>query len=146
MADSKGLPRFEGKQVIASRIAIVGAGDGLSDALDIEPVALKHGQEGFAVLSWKVRDVDHVPIKKGEDAVLARKHVLTTESVMIVGGEEDEATVRVMLASHADEVQRAKDSRAGQGRIDDEIPDDELSPEELAIRNKLRGVAKPPPE
>lgn len=135
------LPKFEGKQVIASRIAIVGCGDGLSDALDIEPIALKSGETGFAVLSWKVRDVDHTPIKKGEDSVLARKHVLTTESVMIVSEDDDQASLKIMLAANADRIQRAKDSMNGQQTIDDTIPDDELSPEELKVRRSIQKAA-----
>lgn len=135
------LPKFEGKQVVTSRIAIVGTGDGLSDALDIEPIALKHGATGYAVISWKVRDVDHTPIKKGEDAVLARKHVLATEHVMLVSEDEDLVTVKVMIASNIDRIQRAKDSMEGQGRLDDEVPDEDLTEEELAIRNNLKGVA-----
>lgn len=133
------LPKFEGKQVVASRITVPGMGGGLNDALDVEPVALKHGQRGFGIFEYEVRDVDHVPLKRGESAVLARHHVLTADRVMLVSDDDDKATVQVMLAANADRIQRAKDSMEGQGRIDDEIPDDELTPEELKVRKALRG-------
>lgn len=136
-----GLPKFEGKQVIAARMAIVGAGDGLSAALDLEPIALKIGQRVRLVLEGEVRDVDHTPIKKGENSVLARKHVVSTESIMLVTEEEDDASIVVMLAANADRLQRAKDSMEGQRNFGDETPDAELSPEELEVRNKLKGIA-----
>lgn len=136
------LPRFEGKPVIASRMAIVGAGDGLSAALDLEPVALKIGQRVRVVLEGEVRDVDHTPIKKGENSVLARKHVVSTEGIMLVTDESDDAQIKLMLAADADRLQRAKDSAEGQGRLDDELPDDELDDDERAIRDKVKGTVK----
>lgn len=119
------LQKFEGRQVAASRISIVGAGDGLSDALDIEPIALKHGQEVQVVLRCVVRDVDHVPLKKGESSILARKHVLATmDATLLLGDTEGAVVVKELLADNADRIQRAKDSMAGQGRLDDDPEDD----------------------
>lgn len=135
------LPKFEGKQVIAARMAIVGAGDGLSAALDLEPIALKIGQRVRLVLEGEVRDVDHTPIKKGENSVLARKHVVSTESIMLVTEEEDDASIVRMLAANADRLQRAKDSMEGQRAFGDEMPDDELTADELKIRRNLQGKA-----
>lgn len=135
------LPDFEGTAVVSSRITIPNMGGGLNDALDVEPIALVHGQEGYGVFHFVTRDVDHKPYKKGDYSLLAREHVLAGDQLMIVQDEGDIATIRIMLAAQADKVQRAKDSMAGQTRIDDAVPDDELSPEELEVRKKLRGDA-----
>lgn len=139
-ATKKGLPKFEGRQVLASRITVPGMGGGLNDALDVEPIALKHGQSGYAVFRWEVRDVDHVPLKKGESSILARHHVLTADQVMILDNDEQNDTVEGWLNDHAVEVRRAKDSMSGQTEIPDpSVPDDELSEDELAIRRALQG-------
>lgn len=142
--EQRPLPDFEGKEVISSRITIPNMGGGLNDALDVDPVALEIGEEGWGVFHWVCRAADHVPYKKNDFSLLTRDHVLNGDSVMIVTTEEDIASVKLMLAARADEVQRAKDSMKGQGRIDDEVPDDELSPEELEVRNKLKGIAGKP--
>ena len=138
MADKTGLPRFEGRQVAASRITIPGIGGGLNDALDVEPIALKHGQEGLAIIAWRVRDVDHVPLKKGEPAILARHHVLEATQVTLVG-DEQVGDVAAILAANVERVKRAKDSMSGQGSLEDEVPDDQLTADELRIRRELQG-------
>lgn len=125
----KALPKFEGRQVLASRITVPGMGGGLNDALDVEPIALKHGQSGFAVFQWEVRDVDHVPLKKGESAILARHHVLTASRVMIVDDEQS-GLIEEWLNQRDLEVRRAKDSMAGQEEL-------ELSDEEREVKRKL---------
>ena len=40
-----GLPEFEGRAVVRSAVKITRAGDGLSEALKLEPTALHHGDE-----------------------------------------------------------------------------------------------------
>lgn len=126
----KALPKFEGRQVAASRITVPGMGGGLNDALDVEPIALKHGQSGFAVFQWEVRDVDHVPLKKGETSILARHHVLTAARVMICDDGQAEL-VDEWINQRDLEVRRAKDSMAGQEEL-------ELTDEEREVRDKLR--------
>lgn len=144
MADAKkpkALPRFEGRQVAASRITVPGMGGGLNDALDVQPIALKHGQEGWGIFRWAVRDVDHVPLKKrGGTQILARHHVLVASDVMIVESDEQADALEHMMTEHANEVRRAKDSMVGQTELPDpSVPDDELSEEELSIRRALQG-------
>lgn len=138
------LGKFEGRDVIASRITVPNMGGGLNEALDLlEPLKLKHGDEVLLVTRGRVRDVDFPEFKKGDATLLARQHVLTAASVMIVSEADDRALVEVMLAANAERIQRAKDSMDGQTRIDDEIDDDELSPEELEVRYKLLGKPVP---
>lgn len=113
------LKKFEAKQVAGARIKIVGAGDGLSDALDIEPIELPHGSEVYVLLRTEVRDVDFVPRKKGDYSILDRKHTLATQEATLVG-VDDLPAVKSILAAQADRVQRAKDSMVGQGRLDED--------------------------
>jgi hypothetical protein len=133
------LPKFEGREVAASRITVPNIGGGLNDALDVQPIVIRHGQEGFGIFRWKCRDVDHVPFKKGDTMVLARHHVIPAESVMIVQEDADVDAVRVMLAAHEERVRRELESMEGQRSLEDEIPDNQLSEEELAIRKTLQG-------
>lgn len=114
-----GLKKFESRQVAGSRIKIVGAGDGLSDALDIEPIELTHGAEVFVLLRTTVRDVDFVPRKKGDYSILDRAHVLSTEQAVALGAD-DLDMAKLILANEADRIQRAKDSMVGQRNVADE--------------------------
>jgi hypothetical protein len=57
------LHRFEGRDVIGTRIAVTNAGDGLSQALAIEPVELTIGQKVTIVLECEVGQVSFSPVK-----------------------------------------------------------------------------------
>lgn len=57
------LHRFEGRDVIGTRIAVTNAGDGLSQALAIEPVELTIGQKVTIVLECEVGQVSFAPVK-----------------------------------------------------------------------------------
>lgn len=141
----KPLPKFEGKQVARARITMPGLSGGFNDGLDVDPIALKHGQVGVGAFRWEVRDVDHPRLKKDDPTILVREHILIVPTVMIVHDEENGLVLEAMLDAHADYVKRGKQSMAGQGGLDLEhppdpsIPDDELSEDELAIRRMLRG-------
>jgi hypothetical protein len=128
------LPTFDGRDVIKSEISIRKAGDGLSEALQIEPTAFHIGEKVYVVLETEVTAVDHRPIPKAE-AVLGRKHVLSTETATIV----DPSLVEAVLTAQRDkiekarlEAQRAKEEAAGVQRVpgtepwDDQDDDDDL--------------------
>lgn len=100
------LPPFDGRDVIASSISIRKAGDGLSEALDIDPTAFSIGERVFVVLECEVTAVDHHPIPKAE-SVLGRKHVLTTETATIIDG----ALVEAQLAQQRELIEEAKLAR-----------------------------------
>ncbi len=136
------LPKFEGREVAASRITVPNIGGGLNDALDVDPIVIKHGQEGYGIFRWKCRDVDHIPLSKGNVEVLARHHVIPATSVMIVQDEDDVAAVKVLLGAHEERIRRETDSVAGQRALDDEIPDDQLTADEIKIRRALQGKAE----
>ncbi len=69
-----GMHKFENRDVIASTCAIVGAGDGLSADLVIEPREYQLGQKLTLVMEVEVTKVGYVPVKN--TAALARHHTL----------------------------------------------------------------------
>lgn len=110
----KKLPKFEGRDVIRSAVAIRKAGDGLSDALKVEPVALRHGQRVFFVLAGEVRSVDHDPIEK--DAIeLVRTHVIDTIDIALVDKDE----VEQLLDLNRERVQEMLDELDAEGTLMD---------------------------
>lgn len=108
------LGEFEGNPIARSSVKITKAGDGLSDALKVDPVVLHRGDEVYFVLRGKVRYVAHPPEKKDSVAVV-RQHIIDTEDIAIV----QEAEVAKLLEANRDRVQRALDSLAGQMKIGD---------------------------
>lgn len=80
------LPKFGKLEVVKSRIRITGAGDGLSDALDIEPVALAHGDTEYYVLRAEVVQVNHV-FDKADEAKLDRVHSLKVVGITTIPAE-----------------------------------------------------------
>jgi hypothetical protein len=109
---------FEGDRIARSTVKITKAGDGLSDALKIEPVVFHRGDTVYFVLKGKVRYAAFPPEKK-DSADVVRQHIIDTEDIAIV----DEAAVAKLLADNHDRVQRGLDSIAGQMRTDD-VDDD----------------------
>lgn len=119
MADRK--TKFESQPITGSSIVITKAGDGLSDALKVDPVELHHGETVYFVLRGKVRSIGFPPetVRQGIPSKnLVRQHTIDTTDIAIV----EEAAVAQMLADAADRVQRGLDSIAGQGRLDDPEP------------------------
>ena len=101
------LGKFEGREVLAARMSITATGDGLSDALDIDPQILHHGDEVFLVIKGVVADVQH-PIVKGTEGV-ARKHVIRCVDAVPV----PEELVGKVLDEHRERVRRAAEEAAG---------------------------------
>lgn len=107
------LGDFEGDTIVRSEVAVTKIGDGLSDALKVDPVALHRGDRVFLIIEAECRHVAFPPIEKGSD-LLARKHVLDAVEVALV----DEEDVEKLMAANRDRVQRALDSMKGQGTVD----------------------------
>lgn len=118
-ASSSKLHRFEGRDVIGTRVAITNAGDGLSQALAIEPIELSIGSKVYVVLECEVGQVGFQPVKDTE--VLNRVQKLRAGTATIV----DKGTVIGFL-----DAQRIKlEEAAGLHRLDfaDAATDDEDS-------------------
>lgn len=121
--EPKGLPAYEGIDVDKATVKITNAGDGLSDALKFEPVALHHGDEVFFVLKGKVVKVTHEPEGKVEldDDIdeLVRVHVVKTFEIAMV----DEFDVSELLAKNRERIKKRKDEEAGVMNLFPDAPD-----------------------
>jgi len=106
-ASTPTLHSFDGREVIMSTIAIIGAGDGLSQALSIDPREYHHGQQVDVVLRCEVTQVGFKPIKDTDR--LERKHTLRAGIATIVDAS---------LVEEVIEAQRVKiETAAGVQRI-----------------------------
>jgi hypothetical protein len=79
------LSKFDGQDVLVSRIKVAKAGDGLSKALEVEPTEFHHGDRVFVVLETVVGQVEFPELKDGVG--LARVHRLDTELATIVDSQ-----------------------------------------------------------
>ncbi len=114
------LPDFEGLPVRRSTVKITRAGDGLSEALKVAPMAYHLGDEVFFVLRGQVTQVNHVPVSPA-DSDLVRVHTLVTQEITEVAAEDVESFLRTA----EDRLRRAREEEAGIQRIgfdDNETP------------------------
>lgn len=106
------IPLFEGHEVGKSAIRITNAGDGLSDALEMDPKALDLGDVQFYVLSGVVTQVNHV--QKDTDGPLVRLHTIKASQIT----EVDPDTATAILDAAAAALAAAKAERDGQPPLD----------------------------
>lgn len=109
------LGEFEGQEVVGTTIKITGAGDGLSDALAIDPAEMHHGDEVYVVLKCRVAKVNFPPAPKDADGVV-REHVLRAGDSAIV----DEKLVKKAIDAQAEKIRRAREEAAGVQSLLDE--------------------------
>lgn len=107
MTDAK-LPDFEGETVHSARVKITNAGDGLSEALKVAPVALAHGETVYYVLRGTVTQINHTA--RSEDDPLIRVHTVKADAITPV----DPELADKLLAEAAAEIARAKAAADGQ--------------------------------
>lgn len=76
------LTPYRGKAVNKTSLQITNAGDGLSQALDIEPLELEPGQTYFVVLKCKAGQHVH-KLTKDEDEYVLKQQLVAGTSVMV---------------------------------------------------------------
>lgn len=76
------LGSFEGAPVLSTTIKIKKAGDGLSKAMDVDPVLLHTGQKVYVVLETEVGPIAFPPIKDTEG--VARVHDLIAQRATFI--------------------------------------------------------------
>lgn len=103
------LHRFEGHEVIGSKIAITNAGDGLSKALEADPVELKIGQTVHVVLECVVGKITMQPSKDNPDGLL-RVQTLKAGTATLVDAD--------LVAAHLEEQQARIDEFNGTPQFD----------------------------
>ena len=114
------LKSFEGVDVIEATIKVTNAGDGLSEALGIDPVEYHQGDTVYVLLETTVSRVSYEAVKKDSD-FLKRVHTLKAGTGTIV----DAGFARESIEMQREINQRARDAEAGQGRLDDPEADAE---------------------
>lgn len=125
------LPAFESNAVSAARVRITRAGDGLSEALKIEPRAIQLGERVYYVLEGECVQINHVE----KDDLITRVHTIAADSI----AEVDDETATKMLRAAAEELERKKAAADGQLMLDEEADaqdrearDETDSPAEIA--------------
>ena len=116
-AQEANLPPFEGRQVIRSTMQLTKAGDGLSNAVRLEPRALHHDDEGYLLVKYRVTKVNHEAVKDTD--ALSRVHTLETLEVAIVEDED----VDDLMAAQLERRRRREDELKGRQQLpmDDEF-------------------------
>ncbi|QOR55382.1 MAG: hypothetical protein SHS37scaffold145_33 [Phage 71_18] len=138
LADHQLTP-YRGKPVVRTSIAITNAGDGLSNAMRIEPKELEPEETVYVVLECTVAKHQHVPIPDTGTYELGQS--LKAGAATLV----DADLVRPLIEAQKARIQAAKDEAAGQvnlegnpGWLSDEAGDEE--PEALVLRrNHMSG-------
>lgn len=120
-----GLAPFDGMDVLRTTIAVTNAGDGLSEAMKVDPQEFHLGDEVFVVLRCEVAKVQFVPIKDTD--ALSRVHVLKAGDATIIDGD----IVEDHLIAQAERILKAKEQAAGVTRLafDDEDEGSKPDPE-----------------
>lgn len=106
------LGELDGKPVARTTVAITRAGDGLSEALGIEPRVLHLGERVTVVLDCVVSKVRFDPLKE-TDSMLSRVHVLQAGTAVIADSE----TVQGLIREQADKNRRAREAEQGIRRL-----------------------------
>lgn len=96
------LHKFEGREVIGTKVKITGAGDGLSQALAIDPEELSLGETVYVVLECVVDKVIHERVKDTE--ALTRVQSLKAGTATLV----DKSLVDEKLEAQRVKIERAR--------------------------------------
>jgi hypothetical protein len=100
MTDTK-LGTFDGRDVITTSVAVVN-GDGLSQALGIDPQVMHIGDTGVIVLEFVVSKIGFIEVKDTD--VLNRVHTLKAGTATII----DRGVVADALDAQALKIERAR--------------------------------------
>lgn len=115
-ADPNGLGDFEGRTILSTTIQITNAGDGLSQAMKVDPIILHHGEKRFVVLEVDVDKIRFDPIKDTQG--VARVHVLKASTATFIDG----AAVEEALDAQREKIDRARERAEGIARLP--LPDE----------------------
>lgn len=92
------LGQFDGRDVLTTSVKVTKAGDGLSEALGVDPQLLHHGDRGAIVIEYEVDKITFDPIKDTQG--LNRVHTLKAMRGTLIDLEDvqdklDEQTRRI---------------------------------------------------
>lgn len=110
LAAVEALSDFDGRTVGATTIKVTNAGDGLSEALKVDPTEFHLNDEVIVVLRTIVAKVEHHAMSPDDDfGSLVRSHTLKATEATIV----DRDLVEVQLRQQADRIRKARETAAG---------------------------------
>lgn len=105
------LSSFDGRDVLRTAIAVTNAGDGLSDAMSVDPRELHVGETVYLLIEAEVSKVRFEPIKDTE--ALARIHVLRAGTATFM----EPALADSAISEMRDRVKLAKEAERGIARL-----------------------------
>lgn len=100
---SNALSPFENHEVVGTTISITNAGDGLSEAMKIDPVEWEHGEKVFVLLETEVAKVRFDPSKDNSEN-LVRVHVLKAGTATVM----DAGKAKPMIAAQKKKIEEAE--------------------------------------
>jgi hypothetical protein len=150
LADTSDLGSFDGQDVLRTTIAVTHAGDGLSNALAVEPRMMHLGDKVVVVLECEVVKVVHRPLDADTPhGPLLREHTLKAGTATIIdeaatadlASKLKEQAERIKLAQEqADGIQRLRGVDGGDvdGEVETsglDVPEPEWTDAELAQKD-----------
>lgn len=105
------LQPFDGRDVLRTAIAVTNAGDGLSDAMSVDPRELHVGETVYLLIEAEVAKIRFESIKDTE--ALARVHVLRAGTATFMEADQAEQAIDTMR----DRVLKAKEAERGISRL-----------------------------
>jgi hypothetical protein len=111
------LGEIDGKKVTRVSIAVTNAGDGLSDAMKIDPEIFHMGETVILAIECAVRDIKFKPIPDSDE--VERVHVLRAGAAVKLTTE----SVRAAINAQRAKIQKAQDDARGRMRLLDDEPD-----------------------
>lgn len=116
MVKMANLGTFEGSPVTTSKVKVTSAGDGLSKAMTVEPVAYKKGDRVVIVLDCVVRRVE---FEDGDiNGDVCRVHVFKAGQAVVI----DRQLVAEMLEEQAERIKQAEDDARGRLTLEGTVP------------------------
>lgn len=113
LADNSALQPYRGRDVLRTTIAVRNAGDGLSEAMGIDPQELAIGSKVVLVLECEVKGHDYEPIPNTQALML--KQVLRAGTATII----DADVVQDALVAQREKIDKARAEASGQPRLID---------------------------
>lgn len=107
LADTSALADYQGKPTVSTSIAVTNTGDGLSQAMAVEPVTYPVGSKQYVVIECDVDAHDHALNESDEAFHLKQKFKGGTALVV------DADLVAEMVTAQRDRIREAKDKAAG---------------------------------
>lgn len=120
--DPNDLGDFEGRKITKTTIAVTNAGDGLSQALKIDPILLHQGDKVYVVLEAVVGKVTFDPY---DDGVAARVQTLKAGVATIM----DSDVVKRAIDEQRVKNERAAEKEDGVRRLPVDLHDDHIAGE-----------------